>query len=106
MPSKNKKADADAGLDKMLDQATEVYVPLESAESHSLAGTEMECPEHSGFKIVIQQEGDMLFAVCTCQVRNNMFKNQRVWEYTPSVKPKAKASKPVAEKAPAEEGES
>ena len=80
MASKKKTNKADAKLDEMLDQAAEQYVSTESVESNELAGTEMECPQHAGYNLVIQQEGPLLFVVCTCNVRNNMFKNQRVWE--------------------------
>ena len=57
---------------------------LTSADSvpgkHELVGTEIECTQHQGYMLLIQQEGTLLFAVCNCAVRNNMWKGQRVWE--------------------------
>ena len=80
-----------------------VHVPIEEAESASLVGTEIPCPNHEGNMLIVQQAGEVLFALDNCPVRNNMFRNQRVWEKTLSPKPKSKA---VIEEMLAEEGES
>lgn len=45
---------------------------------------EVDCPQHGGrYKLKVQMDGSKAFAVCDCNVRNNMWRGQRVWEMTP-----------------------
>lgn len=44
-------------------------------------GSTVECPQHPDHFLAIQLEDDraFAFAVCTCPVRNNMWRGQKVW---------------------------
>ena len=68
------------------DEVEQTHAGIDSTDTqdHPLVGTMMECPQHPGYSLKIEREGGTLFAVCNCLVRNNMFRNKRVWEYTPA----------------------
>lgn len=53
----------------------------------------VECPQHVGFSLPVKVEGNRAYAVCHCNVRNNMWRGRVVWETTADIK----AEKPVEE---------
>lgn len=41
---------------------------------------EVECPQHKGYTLQVEIEGNIAFAVCKCPTRDNVWKGKRVWE--------------------------